>query len=170
MKFQISTSRKIINVAEAASRREDCQGTVVWTNGCFDLLHVGHLQSLAAAAELGELLIVGVNGDDSVRQLKGLDRPIVPCSERMELIAAVEFVDWVVRFDEPTPVEALSRIKPDVHCKGAEYADGSRPIPERGTVEGYGGAVRFLPTLPGLSTTNRINSIIAGGDIQGPGS
>jgi D-beta-D-heptose 7-phosphate kinase/D-beta-D-heptose 1-phosphate adenosyltransferase len=133
--------------------------TVVWTNGCFDLLHVGHIRSLRDAKALGDILIVGVNSDASVRSVKGDSRPIVNQTDRAELIAALEMVDYVAIFDESTPVAALARLQPDIHCKGAEYADGTRPVPEREVVLGYGGQIRFLPFHPGQSTTGLIDRI-----------
>src|SRR5438067_12369831 len=98
--------------------------TVVWTNGCFDLLHVGHVRSFRDAKALGDILIVGINSDASVRAIKGDARPIVDQADRAELIAALEMVDYVTIFDEPTPAAALSRLRPDIHGKGAEYAEG----------------------------------------------
>jgi rfaE bifunctional protein nucleotidyltransferase chain/domain len=133
--------------------------TVVWTNGCFDLLHVGHIRSFRDAKALGDILIVGINSDKSVRALKGDSRPIVSQEDRAELIAALEMVDYVTIFDEPTPLVALSRLRPEIHCKGAEYADGARPVPERETVLGYGGQIRFLPFHPGRSTTDLVERI-----------
>ena len=133
---------------------------VVWTNGCFDLLHVGHLRNLRDAKALGDILVVGVNSDSSVREIKGPSRPVVCESERAELVAALEPVDYVCIFDEPTPREVLSQLRPDIHCKGADYADGAdRPIPERATVLGYGGEIRFLPFHPGRSTSALIARI-----------
>jgi D-beta-D-heptose 7-phosphate kinase/D-beta-D-heptose 1-phosphate adenosyltransferase len=134
--------------------------TVVWTNGCFDLVHAGHVRSLRDAKAMGDILIVGINSDSSVRAVKGDARPLVNQADRAELIAALEMVDYVTIFEEPTPVAALSRLRPDVHCKGAEYADGARPVPERETVESYGGKVRFLPFHPGRSTTELIDRIV----------
>lgn len=136
--------------------------TVVWTNGCFDLLHPGHLSSLAAARQLGDLLVVGLNSDASVRRNKGPRRPILTQDERAAMLAAVECVDYVVAFDEATPETALARLKPDVHCKGAEYAPPhGRPVPERGVVEGYGGRIAYLPLVPGVSTTDLLARIQA---------
>ena len=128
---------------------------VVWTNGTFDLLHPGHVSSLQAARALGDVLVVGLNSDASVRGYKGPTRPILTQDERAAMLAALECVDYVVVFDEPTPEAALSRLKPDVHCKGAEYAPPhGRPVPERTVVEGYGGRVEYLPLVPGMSTTD----------------
>jgi rfaE bifunctional protein nucleotidyltransferase chain/domain len=133
---------------------------VVWTNGCFDLFHAGHLHSLRAARSLGDILVVGVNSDASVQQLKGSGRPIIPAPERVELLAALECVDYVVVFEEETPEAVLSRLRPDIHCKGAEYAppDG-KPVPEAGVIAGYGGRIEFLPVVPSLSTTELIRRI-----------
>jgi rfaE bifunctional protein nucleotidyltransferase chain/domain len=133
---------------------------VVWTNGCFDLLHAGHIHSLRDAKALGDILIVGLNSDVSVRDNKGALRPIVSQDDRAEVIAALEMVDYVTIFDEPTPIEALQKLRPDIHCKGAEYADGTRPFPERETVLGYGGQIRFLPLHPGRSTSDLIERIL----------
>ena len=132
---------------------------VVWTNGCFDILHAGHARSLADAKALGDILIVGINSDASARAIKGPGRPIMCQEDRAELLAALEAVDYVTIFNEPNPVHALSRLRPDIHCKGAEYADGTRPIPERETVLAYGGEVRFLPLHPGRSTTDILGRI-----------
>jgi len=133
---------------------------VVWTNGCFDILHVGHVRSLQAARRFGDILVVGLNSDDSVRRLKGPDRPILPAAERAELLAALECVDHVVIFDEATPESALARLQPEVHCKGADYAPPhGKPIPEAALVEGYGGRVEFLPLMPASSTTDIVRRI-----------
>jgi rfaE bifunctional protein nucleotidyltransferase chain/domain len=134
--------------------------TVVWTNGCFDLLHVGHVRSLQAARKFGDVLVVGLNSDASVRQLKGPDRPILPGAERAELLAALECVDHVIVFEEATPEAALQRLQPDVHCKGFDYAPPhGKPIPEAGMVQAYGGRLEFLPLVPGRSTSNLIERI-----------
>jgi rfaE bifunctional protein nucleotidyltransferase chain/domain len=158
-----ASGSKVKTLDELAALRAvwfDSGKTVVWTNGCFDLLHVGHIRSFRDAKALGDILIVGINSDASVRVLKGDSRPVVDQTDRAELIAALEMVDYVTIFDESTPVAALSRLRPDIHCKGAEYADGARPVPERETVLGYGGQVRFLPLLPGRSTTELIERIV----------
>jgi rfaE bifunctional protein nucleotidyltransferase chain/domain len=134
--------------------------TVVWTNGCYDLLHVGHVRGLQEARGLGDVLVVGVNSDASVRRLKGAGRPIVPEAERAEVLAALGCVDHVLVFGEDTPVAALRRLRPDVHCKGADYAPPSaRPIPEADTVRSYGGRIAFLKFSPGVSTTDLVRRI-----------
>lgn len=137
---------------------------VVWTNGTFDLLHPGHVSSLQAARSLGDVLVVGVNSDASVKGYKGPTRPILNQDERAALLAALECVDFVTVFDEPTPEAVLARLKPDIHCKGAEYAPPhGRPVPERATVEAYGGRVEYLPLLPGVSSTDVISRVKAAG-------
>jgi rfaE bifunctional protein nucleotidyltransferase chain/domain len=141
-----------------ALRREG--RSVVWTNGCFDLLHAGHLRSLRTAKGFGDVLFVGINSDASVRRLKGPGRPIVPAAERAELVAALDCVDFVIVFDDPTPEALLARLRPDVHCKGAEYAPpNGKPIPEAALVAGYGGRIEFIPLLQGVSTTNLVERI-----------
>jgi phosphoheptose isomerase len=161
-----TTNRKMVDwdTLLALRQRWRAQGkVVVWTNGCFDLLHVGHVHSLQAARRLGDVLMVGVNSDASVRQLKGIGRPIVPAPERMEILAALECVDYVVMFDELTPQARLSRLEPDIHCKSADYIPPhGKPMPERRVVEAYGGRVEFLPLLPSHSTSNLIKHIRLG--------
>ena len=134
--------------------------TVVWTNGVFDVFHAGHLASLRGAKQFGDVLIVGVNGDASVRASKGPERPIFRCEERVALLAALELVDAILVFDDPTPERVLAQIRPDVHVKGADYAppDG-KPVPERAIVEAYGGRVEFLPLVPGRSSTDTITRL-----------
>lgn len=130
---------------------------VVFTNGCFDLVHRGHLDLLRRAKALGDLLIVGVNGDESVRRLKGAGRPIVPAGDRAELLAALEPVDRVVLFHEDTPAQLIEALQPDVLVKGGDYALDE--IVGRDTVEKRGGVVRALPLLPGRSTTSLMERI-----------
>lgn len=133
--------------------------TVVWTNGCFDLLHVGHIRSFRDAKALGDILIVGINSDASVRAIKGEARPVVSQSHRAEMIASLEMVDFVTIFDEPTPVAVLGQLRPDIHCKSAEYAGGAKPMPERETVLAYGGRIEILPVHDVPSTTQLIERI-----------
>lgn len=135
--------------------------TIVTTNGTFDLLHVGHLDSLEFAKNLGDILIVGVNSDESVKRYKGELRPFIPVDERVRMLAALECVDYVVIFDQDTPVELLTKIKPAIHCKGSEYSDGSRPIPEKEVVESFGGRVEFVNLTINKSTTNIVAKILS---------
>ena len=116
--------------------------TIALANGCFDLLHVGHVRYLAAAAQEADVLIVAINDDRSVRQLKGEGRPILPAADRAELLTALRFVDYVVVFPEPTVASLLQAIRPDVHCKGTDYTLDS--VPERDVVRGYGGRIAIV--------------------------
>lgn len=127
---------------------------IVFTNGCFDLLHMGHVQLLREAKNLGDILIVALNSDRSVRQIKGPDRPILPEEERAELIAALEMVDYVTMFDEPDPLNVIRELRPDVLAKGGDWAEDK--IVGREFVESYGGKVALIPFLKGHSTTEII--------------
>ena len=131
--------------------------TVVTTNGCFDVLHLGHLRYLQAARQLGDLLVVAVNSDSSVRQLKGENRPLVPEAERAEMLAGLACVDYVVTFPELTPIDLLSELKPSIHVKGGDYK--LEQLIERDVVEANGGKVVVGLNVPGKSTTNLIQVI-----------
>jgi rfaE bifunctional protein nucleotidyltransferase chain/domain len=124
---------------------------LVLTNGCFDLLHVGHVRYLQAARALGDFLVVGLNSDASTRALKGPERPLVPEAERAEVLAALTCVDAVVIFDEPTAERLVEVLRPEVYVKGDDYTEAS--LPEARLVHVYGGQVRLLPAIPGISTT-----------------
>ena len=137
--------------ASAVARARRLGERVVFTNGCFDLLHVGHLRSLEAARRLGDRLLVAVNGDASVAGLKGAGRPVVAARQRAELLAGLACVDWVVVFAEPTPLALIRRLRPDVLAKGGDWAP--RAIVGRAEVLGWGGRVVRLPVVPGASTT-----------------
>jgi rfaE bifunctional protein nucleotidyltransferase chain/domain len=155
--------QKLVDWPDLLAARDELRRAgkvVVWTNGCFDLIHPGHVVSLQAARALGDALVVGLNSDASVKAAKGPGRPILAQHERAAVLAALECVDYVIAFDEPTPEAALARLRPDVHCKGADYAPPhGRPIPEQALVEGYGGRVEFLPLSPGVSTTELLARI-----------
>ena len=131
--------------------------TVVFTNGCFDVVHGGHTSYLAWARAQGDALIVGLNGDDSVRMLKGAQRPFVPFGGRADVLVALRSVDAVVGFDEKTPVELLSRLRPDVHVKSAQYRVDE--LPEKYVVESNGGRIVLAPHLHGKSTTDLVATI-----------
>jgi D-beta-D-heptose 7-phosphate kinase/D-beta-D-heptose 1-phosphate adenosyltransferase len=133
---------------------------LVFTNGCFDLLHPGHLRSLEQARALGNVLIVGLNSDASVRQLKGPGRPVIPERERAEILAALESVDAVVIFDELTPCEVIARLLPDVLVKGGDWPGDQ--IVGREEVEAAGGRVVLAPVVPGYSTSEILNKIREG--------
>lgn len=147
-------TRKILTREQLAQRVAQWKAhgkTLVFTNGCFDLLHVGHLHLLEQAKAMGDLLIVGVNSDESVRALKGQGRPIVPEAERAELIAALECVDAVTIFPELTANALLQLIQPDYYVKGGDYTE--QDLPEADTVVGYGGFMVILPYEPNHSTS-----------------
>ena len=131
---------------------------IVFTNGCFDLMHVGHTRYLQAAKDLGDLLVVGVNGDASVSTLnKAPDRPIVSESQRAEVVAALGSVDYVILFDEPDPLNLIASLQPDILVKGGDWA--VEQIIGRDIVEARGGVVRTIPLIPGVSTTSIIQRI-----------
>ncbi len=134
---------------------------VVWTNGCFDLMHVGHIRNLQAAKALGDILVVGVNSDRSVRSIKGEVRPIVQDADRAELLSVLDCVDHVIIFDDLDPTQTITKLQPDVHTKGAEYSGGDRPMPERTAVLDYGGCIEYLPLVSGYSTTSLIERIVS---------
>jgi rfaE bifunctional protein nucleotidyltransferase chain/domain len=134
---------------------------IVLANGCFDILHVGHVRYLEAARLLGDLLVVAINGDEQVRRLKGAGRPLVPERERAEIIAALRPVDFVTIFTEPT-VEALLRaIRPDVHAKGTDYTEES--VPERDVVRSYGGRVMIVGDPKDHSSTEMVKNVTGDG-------
>jgi len=131
---------------------------VVFTNGCFDILHVGHIRYLRKARSLGDILVVGLNTDRSVRQIKGEKRPIVPQGERAEVLAALEFVDYVVLFDEPDPFALIEKVKPTILVKGADWPKDK--IIGRNVVEKAGGRVVRIPLVRGASSTGVIKKIL----------
>src|ERR1700733_9359999 len=137
--------------------------TVVFTNGCFDLLHPGHVRCLAEARALGDLLVVAVNSDRSVRGNKGPERPLVSEQDRAEVLAGLASVDYVTIFDEPTPRELIARVLPNILVKGADWAPDQ--VAGREEVEAAGGARGLVPLAPGFSTTSilqRIRNVGAG--------
>ena len=136
----IILDRKVlVNRVESA---KNSGARIVFANGCFDVLHVGHIRYLAGAKALGDLLIVGVNSDDQVALQKGADRPVLPATERAEIVAALESVDYVTIFDEPTVEQLLLTLKPDIHAKGTDYT--TETVPERDVVRSYGGQVAIV--------------------------
>ncbi len=142
---------------EAASREKRAGRRVVFTNGCFDLLHPGHVRCLADARALGDVLIVAVNSDRSVRGNKGPERPLVPELDRAEVIAALAAVDYVTIFDEPTPRELIARVLPNLLVKGADWPLDQ--VAGREEVEAAGGKVVSIPLASGYSTTNLVKKI-----------
>jgi rfaE bifunctional protein nucleotidyltransferase chain/domain len=164
----LSLMGEIVPLGEALTVRAKLQiegRTVVFTNGHFDLLHVGHVDYLQRARELGDVLIVGLNSDASTRALKGESRPIIPQGERARMLAALACVDYVVIFEETTANSLVEALKPDLYVKGGDWGEGHAP-PEAGVVASYGGQVRILPYLPEHSTTRLIETIV---ERFGPG-
>jgi rfaE bifunctional protein nucleotidyltransferase chain/domain len=134
---------KLDELRQRLAAAREAGRVVAFANGHFDLLHVGHLRYLRAAREQGDLLVVGLNDDDSVTRLKGPGRPIVPAGERAELLAALEPVDFVVIFDGDSPAPLLEELRPDVHCKGTDYGQPEQ-VPEHAVVRAYGGETRIV--------------------------
>jgi D-glycero-beta-D-manno-heptose 1-phosphate adenylyltransferase len=130
---------------------------IAFTNGCFDILHIGHVDYLEKARKLGDRLVLGLNTDDSVSRIKGPDRPIVNQESRSRVIAALEFVDLVVFFEEDTPLELIQKVRPDVLVKGDDYEICN--IVGADFVQSYGGKVTTIPLIKGYSTTNIIEKI-----------
>ena len=148
--------------AAASAWREELRAAgkrVVFTNGCFDVVHAGHVGYLAWARSQGDALIIGLNTDDSVRRIKGEKRPIVPFEERARILCALRSVDAVVGFGERTPEVLLDALKPDVHVKSAQYREDE--LAERDVVLRHGGEIRLAPHLEGISTTDTIARIIS---------
>jgi len=143
---------------------------IAFANGCFDLLHAGHVRYLQAARAEGDVLVVGVNGDEAVRLLKGAGRPILPAVARAELVAAIATVDYVVVFEEQTAEAVLMELHPDVHCKGTDYTEES--VPEREVMRRLGGVVRIVGDPKNHSTRELLARIEAGrpGAAKGDGA
>ena len=155
-----SLGRKILARATLARTINRLRGggrRIVFTNGCFDLLHAGHVRLLERARSLGDVLVVGLNSDRSVRALKGRGRPVVGQQDRALVLAALASVDYVTIFDEPTPYELIARLTPDVLVKGGDWS--ARAIVGRDLVERRGGRVVRLPLVPGRSTTGLLQRL-----------
>jgi D-beta-D-heptose 7-phosphate kinase/D-beta-D-heptose 1-phosphate adenosyltransferase len=144
-------------LVQVAAREKRAGRRVVFTNGCFDLLHPGHVRCLADARRLGDVLIVAVNSDQSVRGNKGAERPLVPQQDRAEVLAALASVDYVTIFDEPTPRSLISRVVPNILVKGADWALDQ--VAGREEVEAAGGQVVSIPLAKGYSTTRLVEKI-----------
>ncbi|HPV82850.1 MAG TPA: D-glycero-beta-D-manno-heptose 1-phosphate adenylyltransferase [Nitrospira sp.] len=152
---KVTTRDELVSLLAERRRR---QQRVVFTNGCFDLMHIGHIRYLQAARNLGDLLVVGVNSDGSVRALsKGPDRPIVPDVQRAEVLAALACVDYVIIFPEPDPGALIAALQPDILVKGGDWPLDR--IVGRDTVEARGGRVQTIPLVPGVSTTTLVQRI-----------
>lgn len=152
---------RILKREDASTLIKDLKASgkkVVFTNGCFDILHVGHLRYLNEAKEQGDILVVGVNSDDSVKRLKGPTRPINSEIDRAEMLTGLKAVDYAVIFPEDTPVELIDALKPSIHVKGGDYK--KEDLPETAIVEKNGGEVRILMLVDGKSTTSVVNKIL----------
>jgi len=151
---KIKTQAEIVQVVAEARRKRK---RIAFTNGCFDLLHIGHIKYLQFSKAQGDILIVGVNTDESVRRLKGPSRPILDQAHRGQILSAIEWIDYIVFFGEDTPMELLKLIKPDVIIKGAQYS--KEEVVGADFVESYGGEVRLAPMVEGISTTDIVKRI-----------
>lgn len=143
--------QKAIAAAKKDGRR------IVFANGCFDVLHVGHVRYLEGAKALGDLLIVAINSDEQARRLKGEGRPLIPQDQRAEIVSALDAVDFVTIFDEPTVTELLLALKPDIHAKGTDYSEDT--VPERDVVRSYGGRVAIAGDPKDHSSSQMIEKI-----------
>lgn len=145
------------NIVELSEKLKKENKKIVFTNGCFDILHIGHVRYLKKSAEFGDVLIIGLNSDSSVKRLKGESRPVNCELDRAELLSELGFVDYVVIFKEDTPEKLLDEIKPDIYTKGADYTLDT--LSEAKTVMKNGGRVEFIQLVEGKSTTNVIKKI-----------
>ena len=151
---RILNRSELITIVETA--RKD-RRRIVFANGCFDVLHVGHVRYLEAAKALGDLLIVAVNSDAQARRLKGDGRPLLPQGQRAEIVASLEAVDFVTIFEEPTVEQLLLALKPDIHAKGTDYTEDS--VPERDVVRSYGGRVAIVGDPKNHSSSEMIEKL-----------
>ena len=149
--------------ADWVKKQRDQHQTVVMTNGCFDILHRGHVDYLEYARSLGSLLIVAVNSDDSVRLAKGTTRPINPLEDRLSVLAGLESVSCLVPFAEATPVDLVATLRPDIYVKGGDYRFDQ--LPEAAIVLGYGGEVHLAPFVDGQSTSATVHKILQIGSL-----
>ena len=157
---------KVLSAAELAAHRDEFerQGRrLVFTNGCFDLLHVGHVRYLQAARALGDALAVGLNADQSVRALKGPGRPLNPADDRAEVLAALACVDYVTIFPEPRATHLLAQVRPHIYVKGGDYQLETLNPEEYAVLQAVGAHIEFVPMVPGRSTTRTIERM-QGGD------
>ena len=162
MKRRTPEKRLPLSALIACLAQERSHGrTVAFTNGCYDLLHAGHLHLLERAAELGDLVVIGLNSDASVHRLKGGSRPWVAFDDRADLLAGLEAVDFVIGFDEDTPERLMERLRPDVMVKGGDYTPDT--LPERGTADRIGCRIEIVPLREGRSTTGLVQRIVRAG-------
>lgn len=146
-------------LGEIVGRLRSAGKKIVWTNGCFDILHEGHVSCLEQARRFGDVLVVGLNSDSSVRRIKGPGRPVHTQQHRARAISALSCVDYALIFDDPTTVRLLEALKPDIYAKGGDYTIDTINQEERRVVESYGGRIEILPEVKGVSTTRIIERI-----------
>jgi len=155
MKQKIKGRKELLRIIKSLRAKGN---RIVFTNGCFDLLHIGHIRYLEKAKTLGDILVVGVNSDSSVRKIKGPKRPVLPVKERTEILSGLECVDYVTIFDEVDPLKLITSLKPNVLVKGGDWA--KEQIVGREVVERSGGEVVAIPFIKGASTSNLIETIL----------
>ena len=163
--LRILDRERLIERIKSARTNGAC---IVLANGCFDVLHVGHVRYLEAAKLLGDLLIVGINSDEQTRRLKGAGRPLLPQAQRAEIISSIEAVDFVTIFDEPTVVQLLLALKPDIHAKGTDYTEDS--VPERDVVRSFGGRVAIVGDPKDHSSSQMIEKLAVNSEGKKVGS
>ncbi len=162
---EIKLQANVINISYLSDKSKSLEivkkynsEKIVTTNGCFDILHIGHIYSLFQAKSCGTKLIVGINSDTSVRKIKGLKRPIRNEIERAEILVSLEFVDAVIIFHETSPIEFLNLVKPHIHCKGNDYKNNLN-LPEKDIIDKHNIKLKFLDYIENRSTTSEINKI-----------
>lgn len=150
---------EIINQARSAGKR------IAWTNGCFDIIHAGHVDYLERSKAYGDLLVVGLNSDESVKKLKGDNRPVFSEMDRAKVLCSIVYVDYVILFAEKRPIKLLELFQPDYYIKGGDYTVDSIDQDERKVVEGYGGGIVLLPMVEGVSSSIIVEKITKLSDI-----
>lgn len=151
---QVVNLEELLNIVSELKKQNKI---ILTTNGCFDIIHAGHVRYLKQAKELGDILIMCLNSDTSVKRLKGPSRPLNHEDDRAEVISSLQAVDYVVIFEEDTPIDILAKIKPNIHVKGGDYTEDT--LPETKVIKEGGGKIQFIPFVEGRSTTNIINKI-----------
>lgn len=157
----MQTSSKIIELNEFIKKLKSIRSDgkrIVFTNGCFDILHVGHVRYLQRAKAEGDILVIGLNSDRSVHVIKGAKRPVISEGQRAEVLASIAFVDYIILFDEPDPYHLIAAIAPDVLVKGADWAE--EEIVGADAIKARGGRVLRVPVVPGVSTSQIIEEIV----------
>jgi rfaE bifunctional protein nucleotidyltransferase chain/domain len=156
----MAEATKLLDRSKSAELRSRHPGkTIVFTNGCFDILHAGHVRYLAAAKQLGDILVVGLNGDASVKELKGPGRPLNPAADRAEVMSALLAVDYVIIFEEKRVDKLLRQVRPAVYAKGGDYTVASLDPEELAALKEIGAKVEILPLVPGKSTSKLVEAL-----------